>query len=166
MSTSSGTIMSSPSGSITQSLPRRIATTRIPTSTGSSTSARRRFANADSARGRSVVLEVSGPSGIGKTALVHHFLTGVRRDLAPGAALLEGRCYEQESVAYKVLDGIVDALSRHLQALPAARAASLLPHHVHELAQLFPALLQVGAVAGARRRAGELIEFVYVRVEG
>jgi eukaryotic-like serine/threonine-protein kinase len=114
-----------------------------------------REAFAECGRGHSVVLEVSGPSGIGKTALVHRFLHSVSQDLAPHAVVLEGRCYERESIAYKVLDGVVDALAQHLLSLPAARAESLLPRHVHELTQLFPALTRVGAVANARRRVFE-----------
>ena len=54
---------------------------------------------------------VHGPSGIGKSALVQHFLDGVerRQDLV----VLRGRCYEREAVPYKALDGVIDSLSQY-----------------------------------------------------
>lgn len=112
------------------------------------TTVERAFAR--SAAGELAVLVVRGPSGIGKTALVKHFLDGEAR--ARGSAVLVSRCHEREALGYKVFDGIVDELSQLLRRLPEAQAQSLLPRHVHELARLFPVLMQVPAVANARRR--------------
>jgi hypothetical protein len=88
--------------------------------------------------GRPVVIFVHGPPGVGKSALVRHFLDG----LAGRALVLAGRCYEQESVPYKGLDGLVDALSRHLRALSPDVAESLLPRDLGALARVFPVLRQ------------------------
>lgn len=95
--------------------------------------------------GRAVVALIQGRSGMGKSALVSHFLDGLR-DLAEPPLVLRGRCFEQESVPYKALDGLVDALARHLSRLPEHEALALVPREVAPLARVFPALRQVEAV--------------------
>jgi eukaryotic-like serine/threonine-protein kinase len=104
------------------------------------------------AGGLPVVVEVTGTSGIGKTALVRRFLESLRAQQPGPVVVLEGRCYEHESIGYKVFDGVVDALALYLRRLPAARAEALLPRNLHELSQVFPVLLQATVTSNARRR--------------
>jgi hypothetical protein len=101
------------------------------------------------ARGRPAAVYVCGPSGIGKSALVRCFLG--RLMTRDDVVVLSGRCYEQESVPYKALDGVVDSLSRYLLLLSNAVADSLLPDGVAALARLFPVMLQVPVIASASR---------------
>jgi len=94
-----------------------------------------------SRRGLPQVVFLEGPSGLGKTALVQHFLRGVRQ--TPSAVVLSGRCYAREALPYKAFDAIIDALSRFLSRLPEASAAELLPRNRRALTSLFPVLERV-----------------------
>jgi eukaryotic-like serine/threonine-protein kinase len=99
-----------------------------------------------STRGELVTVVVTGESGIGKSALVRHFMRHIRAQRGD-ATLFEGRCYERESVPYKTIDAIVDALSRRLSHMPAHEAAALLPTRNAALGQVFPAMLRLEPVA-------------------
>src|SRR6202012_5541923 len=79
-----------------------------------------------------------GRSGMGKSALVEHFLDEVWR--REGALVLSGRCYERESVPYKAWDSLVDALAQHLCRLPYEETVGLVPAHMNDLARVFPVL--------------------------
>ncbi len=106
-------------------------------------------------RGQTVTCYVHGESGVGKSALVRNFLDELgehERD----TVILEGRCYERESVPYKALDGVVDSLTKYLMALPEAKAAALMPRDVLALARLFPVMLQVDSVFNAPQREQEI----------
>src|SRR5262249_27106487 len=93
--------------------------------------------------GRTVLVEVHGRSGAGKSALVQRFLDDLREDA--DTVILMGRCYEQESVPYKALDNLIDALSRYLERLPAAEAQALWPRDLAALARVFPVLRRLGS---------------------
>ncbi len=101
---------------------------------------------------------VLGPSGVGKSTLVRRALRDLRAE-GPVVALA-GRCHEHETLPFKALDGVIDALARHLDSLPADAARAVLPRHTQELAQVFPALRQVPAVSAwpATRLVEEPIE--------
>ena len=78
------------------------------------------------AAGKPTTVLVHGPSGMGKSLLVRHFLEQLH-DSAPNAVVLTGRCYERESVPYKALDSLVDSLSRYLSDLPRDAVERVLP---------------------------------------
>ena len=86
---------------------------------------------------------------MGKSALAHAFLNRLKRE-TENAILLQGRCYERESVPYKALDGVVDSLSKHLASLRHAKAKALMPSNVLALARVFPVMLQVDAIFDER----------------
>ncbi len=98
-------------------------------------------------QGQTMTVFVHGRSGVGKSSLVQRFLEGVVED--DRVVVLTGRCYEQESVPYKALDSLVDALSRYLGRLPWNEAARLIPRDVAALARLFPVLRRVGVIVEA-----------------
>ena len=97
-----------------------------------------------SAEGRGVAVFVHGSSGMGKSALVEHFLEEVAG--SPDVRVLSGRCYERESVPYKALDSVIDELTHMLTAMPQNEAAAALSPEVRALARLFPVLRHVPAV--------------------
>lgn len=88
---------------------------------------------------------VSGRSGEGKTALVDYFLQDLRQRNTHFVQL-SGRCYDRESVPFKALDSLIDALANYLCRLPQAEAALLMPDEIAFLAHLFPVLKRVSAV--------------------
>ena len=115
-------------------------------------------------KGIATTVYVHGPSGIGKSALVQHFLDGVLA--REGVVVLHGRCYERESVPYKALDGVIDSLSQYLRALSQSQAASLLPPNMTALLRLFPVMLQVRAAASATAHKYDRAEPIILRQQG
>ncbi|HEY3038082.1 MAG TPA: protein kinase [Pyrinomonadaceae bacterium] len=105
--------------------------------------------------GQTATVYLHGSSGMGKSALALHFLDELRQK-HPEVVILEGRCYERESVPYKALDGVVDSLTKYLLSLPEAKAEALMPREVLALARLFPVMLQVDAVFNAPQREQEI----------
>ncbi|MCB9619627.1 MAG: AAA family ATPase [Sandaracinus sp.] len=104
----------------------------------------------DGRRGQPVMVRVIGESGVGKSALVRHFLEALV-ETESSTVVLDGRCYAQELVPYRAWDGVVDAISRLLRRVEgqvsSAQAAWLLPKDVHALAQVFPVLRRVPSIA-------------------
>ena len=91
---------------------------------------------------------VQGESGVGKSALVRHFVESlIEKD--DGVVALTGRCYERESVPYKAFDSVIDALSRQMNRMQ--QPAAIVPRMASLLAQAFPVLLRVEAIAQAPR---------------
>jgi len=102
--------------------------------------------------GHAVVTLVHGASGMGKSALLRHYFDTLREERRD-VLVLEGRCYERESMPYKAMDSLVDALARHLQRLPEVETAALLPRDFLALARVFPVFLQLENTFGKKRRA-------------
>jgi eukaryotic-like serine/threonine-protein kinase len=115
-----------------------------------------RDALAETRRGAGVTVLVHGQPGTGKTALIRAFLDQAARE--GDAVILEGRCYERESVPYKAVDSLVDALCRFLLGLSRHDADALMPRDVVMLARVFPVLRRVEAVTSARRRSAMIPE--------
>lgn len=91
-------------------------------------------------RGVLAGVTLEGASGVGKSALVRHFLEEARSQ-SEAPLVFSGRCYERESVPYKAFDEVVDALSQHLLSLTDAERHAFRPaQHTRALARLFPAL--------------------------
>ena len=95
---------------------------------------------------------LAGESGAGKTALAHRCV----EDLTGETVVLTGRCYEQESVPYKAFDGVVDALSHYMLHLRPEEAAALVPLHASFVAQVFPVMRRVPAMANAPKPLHDL----------
>jgi eukaryotic-like serine/threonine-protein kinase len=87
---------------------------------------------------------IRGPSGIGKTRLAQEFVKHYQ--VQGSAVVLEGRCYERESVPFNAFDSLIDALCRYLRRLPELRAAALMPRDAQLLAELFPVLRRVASI--------------------
>jgi serine/threonine protein kinase/tetratricopeptide (TPR) repeat protein len=106
------------------------------------------------------IVLVRGTSGLGKSTLVSAFLSELRAsETAP--LILSGRCYRNESVPFKALDGVVDALAGEMLRMRKDRAAELVPRHAALLPQLFPTLGRVEVIARAaplRRELGDPLE--------
>lgn len=116
---------------------------------------------AEASLGQGVCVYVHGPSGIGKSTLVAHFLKRLteREDVV----VLQGRCSPRESVPYKAFDDVIDRLTRHLRSLPLEHVASLLPPETRELARVFPILTQVEAIAAFPAHRGEIPDALELR---
>jgi tetratricopeptide (TPR) repeat protein len=97
-------------------------------------------------RGEPVTVHVGGTSGMGKSALVRAFLDQVRRD--PRAVVLAGRCYERESVPYKAVDTVIDALCEYLLGQSAHEIEAIAPPDAALLGTMFPVLRRIDAFAG------------------
>ena len=94
-----------------------------------------------SCKGRAMSVYIYGPSGMGKTTLLQHFVSSLSQHGSP--LVLCGRCYEREMVPFKALDGVIDSLSRHLASLDEHQVQELLPPDIHPLLRLFPVLLRI-----------------------
>jgi len=93
---------------------------------------------ADAERGGTAML-VRGKSGIGKSLLVRTFL----ERQGEAVFVIAGRCFEREAVPFKMLDGVVDALTGVILTLPSIEVAGIVPPEIGSLVRMFPVLRRV-----------------------
>ena len=103
--------------------------------------------------GRIETVFLYGKSGTGKTTLLRRFLEELGR--GRDAVILAGRCHERESLPFKALDSLIDALVRHLKTLPPSVLKPLLPTDVIHLARVFPVLRAIEGVVATADSASE-----------
>jgi tetratricopeptide (TPR) repeat protein len=96
--------------------------------------------------GGAAMVRVTGPSGMGKSVLVHRYLDALA--LRRAATVLRGRVFERETLPYKAVDSVVDALTRHLVAAAEEGTAPAAPAGAWALVRLFPVLDRVPGLAG------------------
>ncbi len=95
-------------------------------------------------RRQTLTVQVRGRSGLGKSAMLREFVAEAQRD--PGVLVLRGRCRERETVPYKGVDAVVDALGVHLRQRDDAELFGLRPKYVGALTQVFPVLDEIWSV--------------------
>ena len=101
--------------------------------------------------GCGTTVRMSGRAGMGKSAVLQHFLDSlVERG---EAVVLRGKAYERESVPYKAVDSVIDALSRHLMHLADNEGTLGWPKDMAALARLFPVLRRVPSVGALPNEA-------------
>lgn len=100
---------------------------------------------AETQKGMANIVCVYGISGMGKTLLVRHFLEQIQQ-LCPRTLILSGRCYEQESVPYKVFDSLIDSLAQYLKHLLPSELNALSVPDFLALTRLFPVLKSIPGV--------------------
>lgn len=97
---------------------------------------------------------VNGPSGIGKTTLINHFIAELGELNNEGSNLkqiwLRGRFYERETIPYKAFDTIIDDLTHHLSFLDNEELGFVLPDDIYYLVGIFPVLKRVNMVNDPR----------------
>ncbi|MBI2897443.1 MAG: AAA family ATPase [Deltaproteobacteria bacterium] len=86
--------------------------------------------------GHPAAVLVHGEAGVGKSALVRHFLDEVA--VPAGALVLESSCHDRENVPFRTVDGLVDALCTNLCRRPGAQVRSALPADAALVAEVFP----------------------------
>lgn len=93
---------------------------------------------------------VLGDSGVGKSALVERFLEELSAGRERPPSVLRGRCFEQETVPYKAIDGVIDALAHLLRRRRLEGDEVPLPIDLPALARMFPVLGELEGPANAR----------------
>ena len=133
----------------------------------------RALADVDDGAGQ--IVYVRGDAGMGKTTLVQYFLDELQYD--PRAVVLQGRCYQRETVPYKALDSLIDSLCHYLDTRPVKEVSGFLPDDMAALARVFPVLAQVAKRVGSdaskdlpsdpqelRRRAAAALRQLFTRI--
>ena len=102
----------------------------------------------DHSRGGPVVAWIVGRSGVGKSALGERLLVELRAEHE--ALVASGRCFAQEQLGLKAIDGVVDALGSVLRDAYSDRDFELKTEQIQALCVLFPVLGATLDPEGAR----------------
>jgi eukaryotic-like serine/threonine-protein kinase len=116
---------------------------------------------ADSRRRGNAVF-VNAASGMGKSSLVREALA----QLTEHAFVLEGRCFERESVPFKMLDGVIDAIASVLVSLDATEVTALQPRELVSLLRLFPVMRRVPQFTQAAADMSAPVDLQELRLRG
>jgi hypothetical protein len=87
------------------------------------------------------LVQLSGAAGMGKSALVEHFLDELRQ--AGTAFSFTSRCHPAEHVPFQALDALIDGISRHLLQMSPLLRTRTVPPSAPGLVRLFPVLTGV-----------------------
>ncbi len=104
----------------------------------------------ESRDGVPATIVIEGKSGLGKSALVRHFLRRLQLEV-PEVVALSARCHERDVEPFRAVRGIVDALSALLVRFDPAEARALVPAEPLALVQVFPVLCRVEGIAELAR---------------
>ena len=111
--------------------------------------------------GHAGVVCVHGRSGVGKSTLLQRFLAEIEEQ--ERSVLLTGRCYEQESVPYKAVDTLIDALTQLLLEMSDLELKDVLPPHIQSLARVFPVLKRVKPIGAGDAGAAIALDPLLMR---
>ncbi|MCA9523862.1 MAG: protein kinase [Myxococcales bacterium] len=103
--------------------------------------------------GTPTIVHLSAPSGLGKSALLHHFVDLLTR--VSNAQLVSGRCMQQENVPYKAVDNLIDHLRNLVQGQLESITRQLLVPNLDALTMLFPVLESIPLFRKAARSQRE-----------
>jgi serine/threonine protein kinase/tetratricopeptide (TPR) repeat protein len=92
-------------------------------------------------QGQGITVRVAGASGMGKSTVVHRFLDELVKN--GEAVVVRGRAYERESVPFKVVGSVIDALGRQWTHVAGSDAPVAPPRGAWALGRLFPTLQRV-----------------------
>jgi serine/threonine protein kinase len=98
--------------------------------------------------GGCTVVRITGESGVGKTSLLRRWVADLRNSQL-ATVILSSRCYERETLPYRGVDGVVDALSRHLGDMAYRREGAPTPRDAALLGMVFPVLREMAEFDGS-----------------